>query len=378
MPFYAWPRLAVLPVALLLATVGSTAAARPTGEPQACGNCHYENSDGPRIDVAFDNGAPAVGETVVVTIALEAVWTEALRTGVYLTSERGEFGLLEPAATRYAIDGVPTAVLHAEPRDLDAQGRAQFQFEWTAPAEIGVTDFTVWSITGNTNGDSADDHHATRGASIAHGCAGIEYHTDADGDGFGDIDSAELSCEPIVGMIVQAGDCDDADAMINPDAEERCNAVDDDCDGDGDEGLEPGIYYPDPDGDGYASDLATPEYGCNNLPGYTPERGDCEPDDPAVHPGAPEIDNGVDDDCDGTIDEVDPVDTDTASTDGSGGPDDSDAGQDDDAASGCGIAEAGPHAAAPWSWLVILVAAARPRRAPASSTTPPVRRAAGR
>jgi len=375
MPSHAWTRLAVLPAALLLATVGSTAAARPTGEPQACANCHYENSEGPRIDVTFDNGAPALGETVVVTIALEAVWAQALRTGVYLTSERGGFGLLEPAATRYAMDGVLTAVLHAQPRDLDAQGRAQFQFEWTAPAEIGVTDFTVWSITGNTNGDSADDHHATKGASIAHGCTGIDYYADDDGDGFGDIASAELSCEPIVGLVAQAGDCDDADAMINPDAEERCNAVDDDCDGNADEGLEPGIYYLDTDGDGYASDLAMPEYACNNVAGYTPERGDCKPDDPAVYPGAPESDNGVDDDCDDTIDEVDPVDTDTAGTDDSGGgePVDTDAGQDDDDG-GCSVGGNRTHGAAPWAWLLILVAAARPRQAP-SSTASPVRRA---
>lgn len=365
MPSLAPRRLAVLPIALLLATVGSTAAARPTGEPQACANCHYESSDGPNIEVVFDNAAPATGETVVVTIALEAVWAQALRTGVYLTTERGEFGLLEPTATRYAMDGVLTGVLHAMPRDLDAQGRAQFQFEWTAPAEIGVTDFTVWSITGNTNGDSADDHHSTKGASIAHGCTGVYYYPDDDGDGFGDVASGELSCEPIAGLIVQAGDCDDADAMINPDAVERCNAIDDDCDGDGDEGLEPGIYYLDGDGDGYASDLATPEYACNNVEGYTPDRGDCKPDDPAVHPGAAELDNGIDDDCDGTIDEVDPVDPDPAGTDdgGVGDTGDADAGQDDDAG-GCAV---GPRGSATWAWLVILAAAARRRRSAATA-----------
>lgn len=362
MPSLALRRLTVLSMAPLFTMVGSTAAARPTGEPQACANCHYESSNGPQIEVAFDNSAPAVGETVVVTIALEAVWSQALRTGVFLTSERGAFGLLEPGVTRYAMDGVFTAVLHAEPRDLDPQGRAQFQFEWTAPAEIGVTGFTVWSITGNTNGESADDHHATKGASIAHGCTGSYYYPDQDGDGFGDAGGGELSCEPITGMILQGGDCDDADALIHPDAAERCNAIDDDCDGEGDEGLEPGIYYLDTDGDGYASDFAMPEYACNDAEGYTPERGDCKPDDPGVHPGAMEIDNGIDDDCDDMVDEVDPVDPDPVGTD-DGAVGDTDvadtAGQDGDASGGCVV---GPRRSTRWSWLVLVVAAGLRRR----------------
>ncbi|GEM_PF-6185241 len=47
--------------------------------------------------------------------------------------------------------------------------------------------------------------------------------------------------------------------------------------------------------------------------GYTEEEGDCDDDDPLVHPGAPEPENGVDDDCDGLVDEPE---------DGPGGPGD--------------------------------------------------------
>ncbi|MCB9668120.1 MAG: putative metal-binding motif-containing protein [Alphaproteobacteria bacterium] len=48
-----------------------------------------------------------------------------------------------------------------------------------------------------------------------------------------------LSCEPLVGFAPQAGDCDDVDLDVNPAAEEVCNGVDDDCDGETDEGGSP-------------------------------------------------------------------------------------------------------------------------------------------
>ena len=153
-----------LATSLLVALAGTSVTARPTGEPQACGNCHYED-DGPSIDVAFANASPAPGETTLLTITLQAVDEQALRTGVFIyTEDRGAFGLVEPETTRYATDGDPTAVLHSAPRELDAEGRAQFQFEWTAPDEVGVTDFTVWSITGNSNGNSADESASSAGA----------------------------------------------------------------------------------------------------------------------------------------------------------------------------------------------------------------------
>ena len=75
-------------------------------------------------------------------------------------------------------------------------------------------------------------------------------------------------------------DCDDEDAAVNPEAGERCDGKDNDCDGSIDEGF-------DEDGDGQPP--------CGPFP-------DCNDSDPAVFPGAPELCNGVDDDCDGVVD----------------------------------------------------------------------------
>jgi len=68
------------------------------------------------------------------------------------------------------------------------------------------------------------------------------YYSDADEDGFGDDEGAvEVGCEgPPVGYVIDGGDCDDAIAEINPEAEEVCDDADNDCDGvvDGVEGCE--------------------------------------------------------------------------------------------------------------------------------------------
>ncbi len=89
---------------------------------------------------------------------------------------------------------------------------------------------------------------------------------------------------------VDADDCKPADPDVHPGADERCNGVDDDCDGKLDEGEW------DADGDGFDSALLC--YGQARAL-------DCRDDDADVHPGAPDPCDYVDQDCDGEIDEDD-------------------------------------------------------------------------
>ncbi len=110
------------------------------------------------------------------------------------------------------------------------------------------------------------------------------------------------------GWTSEAGDCDDQDAAVHPDAPEVCNGVDDDCDGgidDEDADLQAGTWYLDADGDGYGSD-ATTAVSCAGPDGYSPTAGDCDDADPAINPEAAEVCNDIDDDCDGATDGSDP------------------------------------------------------------------------
>jgi large repetitive protein len=129
------------------------------------------------------------------------------------------------------------------------------------------------------------------------------WYDDADGDGYGDPDTELTSCDPDAGWVEDGTDCDDAIASVNPGAEEACNEVDDDCDGDVDEGLE-ASWYQDDDGDGYG-DPATEQVSCDPGEGWVQDSTDCDDDDIDVNPAATELCNGIDDDCDGAVDDAD-------------------------------------------------------------------------
>ncbi|NVI97939.1 putative metal-binding motif-containing protein [Myxococcus sp. AM009] len=98
-------------------------------------------------------------------------------------------------------------------------------------------------------------------------------------------------------------DCDDDDPAIHPGATELCDGVDNNCvNGEADA---PGgaTYYRDADGDGFGDPSALPNLSCTPPAGYVLEAGDCNDQDPDIHPRQAElVCDGKDDDCDGTID----------------------------------------------------------------------------
>ena len=114
--------------------------------------------------------------------------------------------------------------------------------------------------------------------------ANVTVGGDADGDGFcfGDAECDNPDLDP--------GDCNDNDPDINPDAEEACDGLDNDCDDRVDENF-------DADGDGYVT-VENPE--C--VGSYPPDELDCNDLIGAINPGANETCDGNDTNCDGQID----------------------------------------------------------------------------
>ncbi len=139
------------------------------------------------------------------------------------------------------------------------------------------------------------------------------WYLDADEDGYGRDVVWSIACEPPSGYTAVAGDCDDTDAAVSPDAVERCDTddIDEDCDGAADDAdddlVEGGAWYLDEDGDGYGDDAGLLSV-CDPPGGYVASGGDCDDGDPAVHPGADEVcdASAEDEDCDGLADDDDP------------------------------------------------------------------------
>jgi hypothetical protein len=143
------------------------------------------------------------------------------------------------------------------------------------------------------------------------------WFADLDGDGYGTGDPI-LACDLPPDASPADGDCDDTDDTVSPDAPERClNGVDDDCDGQIDEGTTEETWYLDSDGDGFGDD-ATAVLTCSPDADYVTEGGDCDDTDADVNPDAPEIwYDGTDADCSGGSDD----DQDGDGFDGNGGDD---------------------------------------------------------
>lgn len=110
-----------------------------------------------------------------------------------------------------------------------------------------------------------------------------ESFVDNDGDGFSASD-----------------DCNDTDATVYPGAPEICDYLDNNCDGEVDEGLTLTTYFADTDGDGFGDSEFFDTNCLTTFAGFVLNPDDCDDTDPLINPEADEIpNNGIDEDCDG-------------------------------------------------------------------------------
>ena len=140
----------------------------------------------------------------------------------------------------------------------------------------------------------------------------LPFYADADGDGYGILSAPVYACQPPIGTANNTNDCNDEVALINPNAAEFCNNIDDNCDQliDNDP-IDPSIYYEDLDGDGFGyigqSVVSCPDYNSQtNLPetpaGYAENGDDCDDLDSSISPVSIELCTlDIDENCDGDM-----------------------------------------------------------------------------
>jgi hypothetical protein len=291
--------VAVCAVALA-STISLHAQAKRTGMNLACNNCH-EGQNKPKVSAVLSANRVESGQPVTITVTV--THPTAKVGGVLVDSlELGSFQMIDAVGT-HLFEGKPTLATHAMPHAY-VNGQVQFSFNWVAPAMVGIATFDVWSNAANDNMDPHDDHAAGVSTAVSVGCDALWYYPDADLDGAGEEAARVFSCQPLANRILQGGDCNDQNPQVNATMQEVCNSLDDDCDGDVDDGFTPVLLIEDSDGDGYGARGGITKIGCPPQANFALTFDDCDDANPAINPGSPEVTNLRDDDCNGKVDDL--------------------------------------------------------------------------
>jgi len=141
---------------------------------------------------------------------------------------------------------------------------------------------------------------------VDEGVVNVAWYVDGDGDGYGDATApfVEDCAQPADGYVALDGDCDDGAEEVHPGADEMCDDVDHDCDGQAVVGaVNPVRWFRDADADGFGVVVNFAD-DCVQPSGFVLDLEDCDDDNLLVYPGGNEVCDGSDNDCNGDVDDV--------------------------------------------------------------------------
>ncbi|MBX5480551.1 MAG: putative metal-binding motif-containing protein, partial [Myxococcaceae bacterium] len=282
-------------VAAVTALCASSAWAYPTGifglGPFGCNACHSGGTD-PTVTVQLPKTEVVGGETITATVTVTT--PNGTLAGFNLTAASGTMSNPGP---QVQVSGA--SATHTSPKSEDSNGNVTFTVDWTAPSTAGQVTFTAWGNSVNGNGLSSGDKAASDTETVT--VCTMKWFPDGDSDGYG-TGPGTVACFAPPGSATVGGDCNDGNANVHPNAAEVCDDIDNNCNGQVDEGVKM-TWYQDNDLDGFG-DPAHSVTDCMQPPNTSMVGTDCNDDDDLIRPGAMEVcDNQIDEDCTGKADD---------------------------------------------------------------------------
>ncbi len=147
------------------------------------------------------------------------------------------------------------------------------------PNASGVTSTTTYTVTAS---DPTTVACNATGTATVTASPNVTYYQDNDNDNYGNPGVSQVSCTGApAGYVADNTDCNDNNSAIHPGVTEVCNTVDDNCNGNIDEGVQ-STFYADADVDGFGNPSVT-TLACSAPAGYVSDNTDCNDGDPSVH-----------------------------------------------------------------------------------------------
>jgi Putative metal-binding motif len=158
---------------------------------------------------------------------------------------------------------------------------------------------------GRAGGDDCDDSRADTHPDLPEVCdtrdnncdgaidEGVLFtlYVDTDLDGYGtDLEDTTQGCTLLQGYSFVSSDCDDARDDVHPGLPELCDGLDNDCNGEDDEGAMD-TFFVDDDHDGFGTSETVD--ACTEEPGIAVRSGDCDDANAAIVNGSMRCENAL-------------------------------------------------------------------------------------